>query len=123
MQPLAIASSPENLLDADYVPAQPLPIASSPTQPLDVDSSVAHPLDINYAPLVFASSKEHLLDVDCVQPVQTLPVVSSPAHHAIRNILGPGKADDIITKGYEITLRRQDFWTLNNCRWLNDQVS
>ena len=102
---------------------QPLFIASSPAQPLDVDSSVVHPLDNNYAPLTVASSKEHPLDVDCVQPVQRSSVVSSPAHHAIRSILGPGKADDIISKGYGITLRRQDFWTLNNCRWLNDQVS
>ena len=40
----------------------------------------------------------------------------------IRNALGPGTADEVIIKGYGITLRRQDMWTLNNCRWLNDQV-
>ena len=45
------------------------------------------------------------------------------AAQAIRETLETGKADEIISKGYGITLRRQDFWTLNNHRWLNDQVS
>ena len=40
----------------------------------------------------------------------------------IRKALGPGTADEVMIKGYGITLRRQDMWTLNNCRWLNDQV-
>ena len=41
----------------------------------------------------------------------------------IREALGPGKADDIVSKGYGIILRRQDLWTLKNREWLNDQVS
>ena len=41
----------------------------------------------------------------------------------IREALGPGKADDIVSKGYGIILRRQGLWTLKNCEWLNDQVS
>ena len=36
--------------------------------------------------------------------------------------LGPGAPDERITNGYGIILWRQDFWTLNNCNWLNDQV-
>ena len=40
----------------------------------------------------------------------------------INKVLGPGASDEKITNGYGIALRRQDFWTLNNCKWLNDQV-
>ena len=40
----------------------------------------------------------------------------------INKVLGPGAPDERITNGYGIVLRRQDFWTLNNCKWLNDQV-
>ena len=40
----------------------------------------------------------------------------------INAALGPGAPDERITNGYGIILRRQDFWTLNNCNWLNDQV-
>lgn len=40
----------------------------------------------------------------------------------INKVLGPGAPDERITNGYGITLRRQDFWTLNNSKWLNDQV-
>ena len=40
----------------------------------------------------------------------------------IGKALGPGNADEEIIKSYGITLRRQDIWTLNNFRWLNDQV-
>ena len=41
----------------------------------------------------------------------------------IREALGPGTVDEIIVKGYGIVLQRRDIWTLNSCRWLNDQVS
>ena len=40
----------------------------------------------------------------------------------INKVLGPGAPDERITNGYGIVLRRQDFWTLNNCKWVNDQV-
>ena len=40
----------------------------------------------------------------------------------INKVLGAGASDEKITNGYGIALRRQDFWTLNNCKWLNDQV-
>ena len=40
----------------------------------------------------------------------------------INAALGSGAPDERITNGYGIILRRQDFWTLNNCNWLNDQV-
>ena len=40
----------------------------------------------------------------------------------INKVLGPGASDEKITNGYGIILQRQDFWTLNNCKWLNDQV-
>ena len=39
----------------------------------------------------------------------------------IREALGPGKADEIVSKGHEIILCRQDLWTLKNHGWLNDQ--
>lgn len=40
----------------------------------------------------------------------------------INKVLGPGTPDEKITSGYGIVLQQQDFWTLNNCNWLNDQV-
>ena len=41
----------------------------------------------------------------------------------IKKALVPGTVDAVIVKGYGIALRCQDMWTLNSCRWLNDQVS
>ena len=42
--------------------------------------------------------------------------------HAVRKALGPGRADEVMSRGYGIVMRRQDIWTLNDCGWLNDQV-
>ena len=41
----------------------------------------------------------------------------------IDKILGPGVADEELSRGFGIVLRRQDFWTLKHSEWLNDQVS
>ena len=41
----------------------------------------------------------------------------------IDEILGPGVADEELSRGFGIVLRRQDFWTLKHSEWLNDQVS
>jgi len=41
----------------------------------------------------------------------------------INEVLGPGKADETITKAHGIILRRQDLWTLKSHGQLNDQVS
>ena len=40
-----------------------------------------------------------------------------------KRALRPGKANEVVVRGYGIALRRQDMWTLNSCAWLNDQVS
>ena len=40
----------------------------------------------------------------------------------INEVLGPGASDEKIVNAYGIALQRQDFWTLNNCQWLNDRV-
>lgn len=40
----------------------------------------------------------------------------------VDKVLGPGAPDERVTHGYEIVLQQQDFWSLNNCKWLNDQV-
>jgi len=40
----------------------------------------------------------------------------------IEKALGPGKADDEMSKGFHISLKRSDCWTLRNDEWLNDQV-
>ena len=42
--------------------------------------------------------------------------------HAVRKALGPGKADEVMVRGYGIVMHRQDMWTLSDCAWLNDQV-
>ena len=42
--------------------------------------------------------------------------------HAVRKALGPGRADEVMSRGYGIVMRRQDIWTLNDRGWLNDQV-
>ena len=41
----------------------------------------------------------------------------------IDKLLGPGAANEKLSRGFGIVLRRQDFWTLKNSEWLNDQVS
>ena len=56
-------------------------------------------------------------------------IVSSPASTQsisiqVRSLLSEsGEAEEIISKHHGIVLQRQDLWTLNNHRWLNDQVS
>ena len=35
--------------------------------------------------------------------------------HAVRKVLGPGRADEVMVRGYGIVLRRQDMWTLDDC--------
>ena len=42
--------------------------------------------------------------------------------HAVRKVLRPGRADEVMSRGYWIVMRRQDIWTINDCGWLNDQV-
>ena len=42
---------------------------------------------------------------------------------SLNKVLGPGAADEELSRGFDIVLRRQDFWTLKDSEWLNDQVS
>ena len=42
--------------------------------------------------------------------------------HAVRKALGPGKADEVMVRGYGIVMHCQGMWTLNDCAWLNNQV-
>ena len=52
--------------------------------------------------------KTHDVDNDDVQ------------ERAVRKVLGPGKADEVMVRGYGIVMHRQDIWTLSDCTWLND---
>ena len=58
-----------------------------------------------------------------VQPSITWLQHSSVHEGIINKVLGPGAADEELSRGFGIVLRRQDFWTLKNSEWLNDQVS
>ena len=63
------------------------------------------------------------------QSVVDQPAVSSPASALSISIQVTslfsecGEAEEIVCKHHGIVLQRQDLWTLNNHRWLNDQVS
>jgi len=41
----------------------------------------------------------------------------------IDQTLGSGAADEELCSGFHLSLRHQDFWSLCNGQWLNDQVS
>ena len=47
---------------------------------------------------------------------------NSSLEDRISQVLRRGDEDEKVVSGYGITLRRRDFWTLNNSEWLNDQV-
>ena len=40
----------------------------------------------------------------------------------ISEALGPGPAEEELSRCCTITLTRHDFWTLKDTGWLNDQV-
>ena len=56
------------------------------------------------------------------------PAITWLQHNSIQKdiidkLLGSGAADEELSRGFGIVLRHQDFWTLRNSEWLNDQVS
>ena len=57
------------------------------------------------------------------QPTITWLQHSSVHKGIIDKVLGPGAADEELSRGFNIVLRCQDFWTLKHSEWLNDQVS
>ena len=89
-----------------------------------VDTLPLHSPIVDF-PVNFQSRCSKLPRPVIVLPFQTLGEGSEciSATQAVRYTLGSSEEDEIISKGYGIILRRQDFWTLNNHRWLNDQVS
>jgi len=107
----------------DPLPDSPAKIVDSIPINFNIDS-VADTVDLPlHSPIIFPSNFQSTLPQ--LQLFQRHGEQSAciTATQAIKQILGTGKADEIISRGYGITLRRQDYWTLNNHRWLNDQVS
>ena len=60
----------------------------------------------------------------CSGAVQPTWLQHNSVHKGIIDkLLGPGAANEELCRGFGIVLRRQDFWTLKDSEWLNDQVS
>lgn len=62
---------------------------------------------------------------------ENTPVLAKPDKWLIHNsiqenmiteALGPGAADEELSRGFGVVLRCQDFWTLKSSEWLNNQV-
>lgn len=101
----------------DSIPVQPVisPIVSRP-----VVSLLSTPQPVPQPDLTLKNSVISLTDQLVVSP----PVSKDPISvQASSLMIESGKAEEIISKHHGIILRRQDLWTLNNHKWLNDQVS
>ena len=62
-----------------------------------------------------------MIEAKC-QSLNSPFTLSTSQEEMINKVLGPGAPDERIINDHGIVLRRQDFWTLNNCQWLNDQI-
>ena len=70
------------------------------------------------------SSTTEPLNPFCSGAVQPTWLQHNSVHKGIIDkLLGPGAANEELCRGFGIVLRRQDFWTLKDSEWLNDQVS
>jgi len=101
----------------DSIPFQQiiLPIVSRP-----VVSHLSAPKPVLQPDSTVNNSVISLTDQLVVSP----PVSTDPISIQARSLMiEGGKAEEIICKHHGIILRHQDIWTLNNHRWLNDQVS
>jgi len=131
-----VVSSPE--LTSAIVQQVITPAVSAPVQQV-VSSPVSTPVKLVALPPPDCPIVSLPLPVPIPTPQPVLSpilpldqsVVDQPAAASAQSILVQvsslfsecGKAEEIISKHQGIVLRRQDLWTLNNHRWLDDQVS
>ena len=69
-----------------------------------------------------AIKQEKLQPLKC-EKVSAQLVYPSPLVQLIDDALKSGIADEELSNGFHISLKRSDFWLLHETEWLNDKVS
>ncbi|KAM4626874.1 sentrin-specific protease 2 [Discoglossus pictus] len=49
-------------------------------------------------------------------------IITKEMEKEIKHVLGHGDPDDILSSAFKLNITRQDFWTLKNKHWLNDEI-
>ena len=71
---------------------------------------------------VIAMDSDHLLTH--YEPCEVNRWVGAVANFTgrIEKALGPGKADEVMSEGFRISMKHSNCWSLRSGEWLNDQV-
>ncbi|XP_053568827.1 sentrin-specific protease 2 [Bombina bombina] len=85
---------------------------------VDLSACVASCLSLNNEPV--STAKENTCTEQSSEMGKNF--ITKEMEKEIKQVLGHGDADDVLSSAFKLKITRQDFWTLKNKHWLNDEI-